>query len=521
MEKNKLAKIANLVFQQIINLQYSFFHFYIIGFIVIKKILKFLFTVLFILLLVIILKTCTYSSRQISVAAVSPMEISDTVAEKLSGAVQIPTRSFSDRVDTMAFEELKLYLEKTYPIIYSKLEVNYINKFTPIIKWPGKNTDAKPILLIAHLDIVPVEGESLKAWSEDPYGGKIDEKFIWGRGTLDDKVSALGILEAAEILIEEKFIPEKTIYFAFGHDEEVGGRAGAVSASRYFKEKNIKFEYVLDEGSILLEKALPGIAPPVALIGIAEKGYTTLSLTAKLSEGGHSSMPPQETAIGILSAAIHQLETQPFPAKLDGAVREMFDHLGPEMALPNKAIFANTWLFKPLLMNQLGASGSSNAMIRTTTAPTILQAGVKENVLPSTAQARVNFRILPGETVASVRERVEQVIDDARVEVKVAKTDGFSSEPSSVSSTRSPAYQNLEKTIRQIFPEAITTPSLVIAATDARHYHAVAEDIYRFIPLRMTHADLKRIHGIDERIAIEDYKNCIRFYYQLLKNSGQ
>ncbi len=477
---------------------------------------------LFILLVVVaivIINTVSYSSKQIDVAAVEKIQVSNDVVQRLSDVVKIPTVSYSTHVDSIAFINLFEYFDTHFPLVDSMLETTQINQFSRIYKWQGRNSKLKPYLLIAHLDVVPVEGESQARWTEPPYSGKIKDEFIWGRGTLDDKVSAMGILETTEILLKENYQPQRTIYFAFGHDEEVGGKNGAQSMCEYFLSKKINFEYILDEGSIILEEAVPGLTQPAALIGTAEKGYCTLELEVNLDHGGHSSMPPKETAIGILSHALATLQDNPFPSNISQNTQELFDHIGPEMILPNKAVFANTWLFEGILKSQLEKAPSSNAMLRTTTAPTIIKGGVKENVLPTNVSAIINFRILPGETSETVIAYLNETIDDERVKV-IKQNASFSSEPSKVSSSSSFGFNALQKTTKEIFPNTVVTPSLVIAGTDARHYEAVSDNIFRFTPVQLTKEDLKRIHGIDERISIENYKTMIAFYYRLILNSS-
>ena len=479
---------------------------------------RIIFFTLLIIAGVMIYKTITFKSKQIKVTAVEPIKIVDSAVSRLSDVVQIPTTSYEGYVDTAAFIAFKSYLDSTFLLVDSLLEKTVVNNFSLTYKWPGKNPKLSPILLMGHIDVVPVENESAKAWTYPPYSGKIADKYIWGRGTLDDKVSILGILEAITVLLKEEYQPERTIYLAFGHDEEISGFNGAKAIARMFKQQGLQFEYVLDEGMVIIEDALPGLDKPVALIGNAEKGYTTLKLTAKLPKGGHSSMPPKETAIGILSQAITTLQNRPFPARIDGPASTLFAYTGPEMNPLMKTIFANTWLFKGLLTRQLEASPSSNAMLRTTTAPTMLESGVKDNVLPSKATAKINFRILPGETIQTVKEYVIETIDDERIEVTFLN-EAISSNPSSVSETGSFGFRVIERTAHEIFPGIVSSPSLAIAATDSRHYYEVSNQIFRFLPVQMTREDTKRIHGINERIGIEDYKNLIRFYHRLILNS--
>jgi carboxypeptidase PM20D1 len=252
----------------------------------------------------------------------------------------------------------------------------------------------------------------------------------------------------------------------------------------------------------------------VALIGIAEKGYASVELTVS-DAGGHSSMPPRETAVGILARAIGTLEAHQMPEHLDGPTRLMLERLGPELPYAQRMAVANLWLFGPLLERQLATTPSTNASIRTTTAPTIFQAGVKDNVLPVRARAVVNFRILPGDSVGSVLEHVRSVIADSRVHARVL---GAARNPSPVSSTTTVGYRVLELTTRQVFPEAVVAPSLVLAATDSRHYASLTTSIYRFLPVTLSATDIARIHGADERVSMEAYGRAIRFMIQLLLN---
>ncbi len=465
-----------------------------------------------------VFKTISFKSKQVSITSIEAISIGDNVISHLSDVVKITTTSYEEKIDTTAFLAFQKYLDSNFVLVDSLLEKEFVNDFSIVYKWSGKNTRLDPILLLGHIDVVPVEKESWSAWTHPPYSGAISDGFVWGRGTLDDKVSILGILEAIEILLEEEYQPERTVYLAFGHDEEIRGFNGAQAIARIFKQQGLTFEYVLDEGMVLIEDALPGLTKPVALIGTAEKGYTTLKLTAQLQHGGHSSMPPAETAIGILSNAILKLQNNPFPAKIDGPIKMLFDYTGPEMNFPMNTVFANTWLTEGLLKWQLSGKNTTNALIRTTIAPTILRSGLKDNVLPTEATAKINFRIAPNESTQSVLEYVQNVIDDERVRV-VSENKEFISDPSPISSTNSFGYRVIEKTAHEVFPDIYVAPTLVLAATDSRHYIDVSKNIYRFLPVRMKQQETKRIHGIDERIAIEDYKNSIRFYHQLLKNS--
>jgi carboxypeptidase PM20D1 len=334
---------------------------------------------------------------------------------------------------------------------------------------------------------------------------------------MDDKASVLGILEAVERLLADGFQPQRTVYLAFGHDEEIGGNDGAAKIAELLRSRRIELDFVLDEGMNILSGVIDGISAPVALIGIAEKGYLSLRLTVE-TPGGHSSIPPADTAIGMVSRALQKLETAPFPANLRGPTRQMFEFLGPEMAWPRKSALANLWLFEPFVTKQLTGSPLTNAIVRTTLAPTIFHAGVKENVLPTHAEAVINLRILPGETIRGTTEQVRTTIHDARIKITPLP---LQMEPSGVSEIASAGFKTLQRTIGETAPEVIVAPALLVAATDSRYYAALTKNIFRFLPMTLTRKDTERYHGIDERISIADYLRCVRFYAQLVRNADQ
>ncbi|HYY41210.1 MAG TPA: M20/M25/M40 family metallo-hydrolase, partial [Pyrinomonadaceae bacterium] len=276
-------------------------------------------------------------------------------------------------------------------------------------------------------------------------------------------------------------------------------------------------EYVLDEGGAITEGILQGVRRPVAVLCTGEKGFVSVELTVA-GTGGHSSAPPPQTAIGILSAAVGRLETEQMPAALKGVTQQMFDYIGPEMNFLPRVALANLWLTRPLVVRQLARKPATNAFLRTTTAATIFEGGVKDNVLPAKARAVVNFRILPGDTVSGVLEHVRRTVNDPRVQIEVLKGTAMS-EPSPISGPDAVGYRLIERTIRELFPATVVAPSLVIGATDARHYTKLCPNIYRFSPVLIHADDLERIHGTNERLSVENFAQFIKFYRQLIRNS--
>ena len=480
------------------------------------KVLLCIVGVIVLLAAVIAIKTATFTSKQLPAGTKVSYPI-DTgqAAERLSASIKFKTVFNEDKakVDYEPFARLQEYLEKTYPLVHSKLERKIINNYGLLFTWKGSDPSKKPILLLAHQDVVPAADEG---WKYPPFSGTIADGYVWGRGTLDDKSTLLSMLEGMEYLVKDGFQPARTICLASGFDEEVTGMEGAGQISKYLKDQGQQFEYITDEGFLLISGAIPGIKGPVALVGTAEKGYLNLELAAE-SKGGHSSMPPRQTTAGIVAAAVDKLEKNPFPGKLTGGpAGQMFEYLGPEMSTLYKTVFANTWLLDGVIQGILSASPSTDATLRTTTAPTMLQGSDRENVLPKRSWAVVNFRLFPGETIESVKQRVIKVIDDPRVTVKVY---GEGNEASPVSGTDTNAFKTFSQTIRDVFPEAVIAPGMTNSASDATRYIGLSPNILRFLPQRFTDEDLVLLHGTNERISVDNYGEMISFYIQLIKNS--
>lgn len=469
---------------------------------------------------VLLYKTFRYPSRQIQVAPAPDVQLdANAAAEHLAQALRYQTVSNADPAQFKADEFLKLhdYLAQTFPRTHAALTREVVAGYSLLYKWPGQDERLKPVLLMGHLDVVPVEPGTEGAWAQPPFAGRIADGYVWGRGAMDDKAAVVGILEAVERLLSEGYQPHRTIYLAFGHDEELGGPVGAPALAALLDSRGVTPEYVLDEGGAITEGILKGVSRPVAVLGTGEKGFVSVELTVA-GTGGHSSAPPPQTAVGILGAAVGRLEAEQMPAAVSGVTQQMLDTVGPEMNFLPRVALANLWLTRPLLVRQLAATPATNALLRTTTAATVFEGGVKDNVLPAKARAVVNFRILPGDTVAGVLEHVRRTVNDARVKIEVLKGTTMS-EPSPVSPTDAAGYRVVERTIRELFPATVVTPALVIGATDARHYAKLCPNIYRFAPALIRADDLARVHGTNERLSVENFAQFIKFYRQLIRNS--
>lgn len=474
-----------------------------------KRILAGVLIVVLGLVAVIAVRTMQYKPAAVADAEPFVFETDmDQAISNLSRAVQFETDSTNMfRPDFRAYLD---WLAEAYPRTHTALELTELRPVTPLFKWPGKNPDLQPILLAAHYDVVPIA--SPDQWTRAPYGGEIDDEFVWGRGTLDNKGAMITILTVVEQLLEDGFTPERSIYLSFGGDEETGGR-GAQAVTKYLNDEGVRLAWALDEGSFVLEDIIPGLEVPVASINLSEKGYVTLQLVAT-SDGGHSSMPPRDTAVGKLAGAVYRLQQNPVPGGLTGISAEFFDALGRHFTLDKRVIFANRWLFNPVLESILSGSPSTDAMLRTTTAPTMLEGAPKDNILPTRAIATINFRIHPRDTVDSIVAHVRDVIEDDSIEIVVNRE--FASPASPVSDSSGPGYIAIEASIREAFGPIATVPGLTIAATDARHYAKAADAAYRINPFQITGDDLTRFHGIDERLSIENFQAGLNFYAALI-----
>ncbi len=431
-------------------------------------------------------------------------------AGRLGAALRFPTVSLEGGgiADPAAFEGFRDFLQRTYPAVHSQLRRELIAEHSLLYSWGEARGPA--ILFAAHQDVVPVESEK---WKQPPFAGIVDGEFVWGRGALDDKGSLLGILEAVEHLVGLGFKPNRKVYLAFGHDEETDG-SGARAISRALAERGEQLEMVLDEGGYVLDGVIPNVARPVAVVGVAEKGFLTVELSAE-GGGGHSSVPPATTAVGRIARAVTRLEDTPMPGRLGPVVLAQLRQIAPELPWLQRVALSQPWLFGGLIRRAMESKRETAATVRTTTAVTVIRGGVKDNVLPRHASSLVNFRILPGDSVDAILDHVRDTIDDEQITIRIV---GTPTEPSRVSSADSASYAAISRTLANAFPHALVAPSLVLGMTDARSYEPIADDVYRLLPIRLETEDIRRIHGTDERISIEAHAAMIDFYVRLLEN---
>jgi len=489
---------------------------------VIKRVLLGLLVLIALLAAAVAVNTWRRGSKQLEVPPLPPIAVDERAAGE-SLAVAIRARTVSSQTDaalnTDQFQALHAHLQARYPKLHATLKREVVDGLSLLYTWPGSDPAAKPIALMAHQDVVPIAPGTEKAWQVDPFSGEVKDGFVWGRGSWDDKANLIAQMEAIEKLVAAGFQPRRTIYLIFGADEEVGGLRGAVPIARLLAERKVRLDFVIDEGLLITEGVLPGLKAPGAIIGIAEKGYLSVVLRLAATPG-HSSQPPPKgtSAIAMMSAALKRLDDDQLPASIQGVAREMFETVAPEMSGFNRVALSNLWLFGPVVQRQLEAGASTNAMLRTTTALTMFNAGNKDNVLPGQAEATVNFRILPGDSQANVMAHVKRAAGNDRFELFALPGN---SEPSKVTPTDSESYKLINRTVRELFPGTVVAPGLMIAATDSRHFGEVADHIYKFSPVRARPEDLPRFHGTNERIALANLAELIRFYHRLVEQAAK
>ena len=438
----------------------------------------------------------------------------EAAINNLAASIRFKTISHQDKekFSPQEFEGFIKWAADTYPEFHSAMQLEML-EYTLLFKWEGSDNSLAPILLTAHYDVVPVILGTESIWEEEPFAGVISNNRIWGRGALDDKSGVVGMMEAATYLIKNNFQPIRTVYFSFGHDEEIGG-GGAAQVTEKLKQEGVQLQWSLDEGSFVNRGFFPGVDKLVAPINVAEKGIMNLLIVAK-AKGGHSSTPPKKTAVTILADALIKLENEPLPGSLEGLSAVMFDEVSKHMPFGYRFLFANRWLFGGLLDNQMSSTPVINAMIRTTTAPTMLNGSIKSNVLPIEATALINFRLHPRDSIESVTEHVRRVVGSDQVEVRTLG----GMEASGVSSWESPGYEIISSSLSKVYGEVVSVPGIMIAASDTRHYSKVADNSFRFNPFSIVPEDMTGFHGTNESIAVDSFIAGIKTYVDII-NEG-
>ena len=460
---------------------------------------------------VILARTCLFTPKAEEKREVEEVEFDrDAAVNSLAELVKCKTVSYYDHAleDDAEFEKLIGKLPELFPNVYAKCTLMRLPDRALLYRWEGKGK-GDPAVLMAHYDVVPVEEEN---WLKPPFDAVIEDGVMWGRGTLDTKVTFNGILSAAENLIKQGFTPENDIYFAFSGGEEINGE-GAVNIVNYFKEQGIKPELVLDEGGAVVENVFPGVKERCGLIGIAEKGMINLRLSFS-GEGGHASAPAPHTPVGRLALACTKLEAHPFKAHFTKPVLEMFDTLGRRSTFLYRMIFANLWCFQWVLDLICKKSGGElNALVRTTVAFTQMEGSKAPNVIPPNASMVANLRLNPEDSVAGAIEYIKKTVGDENI----ALTDMHSMEPSRISRTDCEGWRRVSRAVADTWKGAVVAPYLMVQCSDSRHYGAISDRVYRFSAMDLTAEERRTIHGNNERIRLETAESAVEFFIRVMK----
>jgi carboxypeptidase PM20D1 len=506
-----------------------------------KKFFLALLGILIILVAVLLTKTLTYPFKKNKAAnfeAWKPVK-NDSAVMRLSNGIKIPTVSTGSLgvFNYTPFDQFKEYLKASYPEVYQNTENYEVNKYGLVFRLKGKRTDLEPILFLSHMDVVPPGEADIKDntenifrpddkplppvtkvsedWDFAPFSGTVANGRIYGRGAIDMKGMLFSLMESMKDLITNQHMPQRDIYLAFGFDEEVGGKNGAKMIAEDFKKKGLTFDAVYDEGGLIMQKGnVAGIDSDVAVVGCAEKGFLSAKIKVK-GLGGHSSMPPMESAIGKAAVIMQRLEDHQMKPVITPLIKDFFNNIGGAMPFTSRLAISNQWLLKPLLISQLTKNNTTNALVRTTTALTMMKGSDGTNVLSPEVEFVVNFRLLPGNTVKDVREHIAKATKGFDVEVEEIDN---TREASAVSPTNTKAYQMIEAGIKQINPGTIVSPYLTMAGTDAYKYQIVSKNIYRFMPIKINSSEQQSIHSTNEYISIENYLKMIHYFEYIMKN---
>lgn len=506
-----------------------------------KKFLLAILGIIVILVAIVMIKTFTYPFKKNNTVAGEgwkPVK-NDSAVMRFSGGVKIPTVSTGSlgEFNYAPFGQFKEYLKTSYPLVYQHAEYAEVNQYGLVFRLKGSNPSLEPILFLSHMDVVPPGDADVKnnaenvfrpddkplepvakvaeGWEYAPFSGAVANGRIYGRGAIDMKGMLFSLMESMNNLIRNKQTPQRDIYLAFGFDEEVGGQKGAIQIADYFKKKGLRFDAVYDEGGLIMRKGnVAGVDSDVAVVGCAEKGFLSAKIKVK-GLGGHSSMPPMESAIGKAAVIMQRLEDDQMKPVITPLIKEFFDNIGGAMPFTTRLALANQWLLKPLLISQLTKNNTTNALVRSTTALTMMKGSDGTNVLSPEVEFVVNFRLLPGNTVKDIRDHIAKATEGFDVEVEEIDN---TREASAISPSNTKAFKLIEAGVKEIHPGAIVTPYLTMAGTDAGKYEIVSKNVYRFMPIKINSSEQQSIHSTNEYLSIENYLKMIHYFEYLMTN---
>jgi carboxypeptidase PM20D1 len=413
-----------------------------------------------------------------------------------------------ERLDAAAFDRLLGELRTHFPLLHERLELTRVGSHGLLLHWPGASAE-RPIVLMAHLDVVPVDDSA--PWRYPPFSAELAEGAVWGRGTLDDKGCVAGVCEAVELLLEDGHLPAQDVWLSFGCDEEVSGDA-AETAVAELERRGVRPWFVLDEGGAVAHDTFPGVSRPVAAVGVAEKGTTSVLLRAE-GRGGHASTPERNAPTVRLARAIQRIDRSPMPARIPPTTVDLLRRLAPELPRPLRPVLDRADRLRPLLARALSAAGpEAAAMARTTFAVTTLDGSSALNVIATSATAGLSVRVMPGDTVDGVIAHLRKVVKDPTVTISVIER----GEASPVSPTDD-AYDLVAEVVGEVFPDAITAPYVMTGATDSRYFTRICDRVYRFAPFRMSRAQRQAVHSYDEHIDVDAFLTGIEWYRRLVE----
>jgi carboxypeptidase PM20D1 len=438
-----------------------------------------------------------------------------TPVERFRALLRVPTMSRLDEsdIDWSAFDDFIAVAKKQYPLTHTKLELEKVAGYSLLYRWPGASS-ANPTVLLAHYDVVPATDDR---WDHPPFAadlvGEDDDAYLWGRGTLDDKGALVAILEAVETSLAGGFVPANDVYLSFGHNEETSG-TGAQAAVALLKSRGIRPALLIDEGGAIVERIFPGIDAPLAVVGVSEKGITSVELKV-VQDGGHASTPPRLSATARLARAILRLDARPFKASFSPTNLEMIKTAGAYARQPYRFLFTAQWLTRGILLALFARlSDETRAMVRTTAVATRLSGSQAENALAETATAIINMRVAVGSTVAESLEHIRRAVRDGRVEITAIHP----SEPSPISPTTGPQWDTVRDAVHAVYPNVVVTPYIQLGASDSRHFTPICGAVYHFTPFEMSFAERGTLHAVNERISVATWLRGIRFYEALIRS---
>lgn len=476
-----------------------------------KLLLKWLGILVLLLLTAMLVITMFTGSLQPQVTFKGKAQEDPKALNRLAEIIRFRTVSYDDSSDGIIkiqdLNKLFQWMKESYPLVFQSCITDTINH-SRLLTFKGSDPSLKPALFLAHLDVVAAEESSTGNWKFPPFSGMITSDTVYGRGTLDDKSIATAMLEAMENLLVKGFKPKRTIMFAFGHDEETGGKNGAVAIAAFLRKKGILPEFICDEGFGVMEGLVPGTQKPVAIIGTAEKGYMSVKFTVDIA-GGHSGTPKKENATAVITRCLYKVENLKFLEQITEPQQAFFRHIAPETNFPYRLLFSNLWITSPLVKMVLNGNEKSASTINTSHSITVIRAGDKDNVLPAHAEGTVNFRLLPGQKISDVMSMLSNELKDEPVKMSLFDD---RNEASVVSPSKGPVWDLIAGSIREVFDSVLVAPGLVVVGTDTKNYSGLTKNIYRFVPLRLNSKNLSGIHGSDEKIASKNYYEAISYY---------